>query len=376
MLARTIFSPEHEQFRDSVRKFIAAEITPYYAQWEKDGQIDREVWRKAGAQGFLVPTAPEAYGGVEGDFLFGVVVSEELSKAGVGAGVAFGLHSDIVVPYIIHNGSEAQKEKYLPGCISGDIVTAVAMTEPDTGSDLQAITTTAVADGDDYVINGSKTFISNGQQADLIVVACKTGEGISLILVEGDTPGFERGKNLEKIGLKAQDTSELFFQDCRVPKANLLGMEGMGFILLMQQLPLERVVIAAGVMTTIETILGQTVEYVKERRAFGKPIAAFQNTQFELADLDAQTTAMRVFVDHCIALQKTGDLDNITASKAKMLVTELQNDLISRCLQLHGGNGYMWEYPVARAYADARIATIAGGTTEIMKLIIGRALLA
>ena len=284
------------------------------------------------------------------------------------------------MPYIVNLGTEEQKHKYLPGCLSGDIVTAIAMTEPATGSDLQGIQTTAIRDGDEYVINGSKTFITNGQHADLVIVVCKTdptagAKGLSLFLVEADTLGFEKGSNLEKVGLKAQDTSELFFQDVRVPKENMLGAEGMGFKYLMMELPQERLSIAIVAVAQAQSILEQTVYYVKERKAFGKPIALFQNSQFELAEMDAEMTCMRVFVDRCLELHIEGKLDAVTASKAKLLATELQFKTISRCLQLHGGYGYMWEYPVARAFADSRVQCIYGGTSEIMKLIIARALL-
>jgi len=378
MIPRTVFEPEHEQFRESVRKFLETEAVPHHAQWEKEGQIDRQLWFKAAEQGFLAPTVPEAYGGVGVDFRYNAIIDEEVSRLGL-TGIGFGLHSDIAVPYILHNGSEAQKQKYLPRCISGEIVTAIAMTEPGTGSDLQGVKTTAVLDGDEYVINGSKTFITNGQQADLVIVVCKTdpsagAKGISLILVEAGTPGFDKGTNLEKVGMKAQDTSELFFQDVRVPKENLLGEEGRGFVYLMQELPQERLSIALVAMACAESILAQTVDYVNERKAFGKPIAAFQNTQFKLAELDADITAQRVFVDRCLALHVQGKLDSVTASKAKLITTELQGRVVDECLQLHGGYGYMWEYPVARAFADARVQRIYGGTSEVMKLIIARSL--
>jgi alkylation response protein AidB-like acyl-CoA dehydrogenase len=378
MIPRTVFEPEHELFRDSVRKFLEAEAIPYHEQWEKDGEVDRALWQKAGAQGFLVPTAPEEYGGVGVDFRYNVIVTEEVARAGL-SGVGWGLHSDIVVPYILEFGSAAQKDKYIPTCVTGDIVTAIAMTEPGTGSDLQGIKTTAVLDGDEYVINGSKTFISNGQQADLIIVAARTdpsggASGISLLLVEATTPGFERGTNLEKVGMKAQDTSELFFSDARVPKANLLGKEGEGFLYLMRELPQERLSIALMCIATAESVLQQTVAYVSERKAFGKPLAAFQNTQFKLAEMDTEVTAARVFIDRCLELHLDGKLDAVDASKAKLLSTELLGRVVDECVQLHGGYGYMWEYPVARAYADARVQRIVGGTSEVMKLIIGRAL--
>jgi alkylation response protein AidB-like acyl-CoA dehydrogenase len=327
----------------------------------------------------LVPTAGEEYGGVGGDFRYCCVVDEEISRAGH-SGLGFVVHCTIVVPYLLRLGSEAQKQKYLPGCISGEIVAAIAMTEPGTGSDLQGIGTKAEADGKDWVVNGSKTFITNGQQADLVVVVCKTNpedgpEVFSLILVEAGTPGFVRGNNLEKVGLKSQDTSELFFENVRVPKENLLGEEGRGFIHLMEELPQERLSIAIGSMSVCGPVLEHTVNYVKERMVFGKPLSTLQNTQFKLAELDAQITAMRVFVDHCLALHLERELDTATASKAKLLVTELQGRVVDECVQLHGGFGFMWEYPVARAYADARVSRIYGGTSEVMKIIISRALL-
>lgn len=380
MIPRTVFNEEHEQFRDSVRKFFETQAVPYYAQWEKDGQIDRKLWLKAGEQGFLAPTIPREYGGVGVDYRYNAIVNEEIARLGM-TGIGFGLHSDIAVPYIDHYCSEEIKQKYIPACLSGEIVTAIAMTEPCTGSDLQGIKTTAVLDGDHYIINGSKTFITCGQQADLVVVVCKTdpsagAKGISLILVEAGTPGFEKGSNLEKIGMKAQDTSELFFQDVRVPKANLLGEPGKGFVYLMQELPQERLNIALVAAANAESILEQTVTYVKERKAFGKAIADFQNTQFKLAELDTELSSLRVFIDRCLELHIEGKLDAVTASKAKLLSTEVQCRVIDECLQLHGGYGYMWEYPVARAYADARVQRIYGGTSEIMKLIISRQLLA
>ena len=379
MTLRSVYLEEHEQFRNSVRRFLETEAVPYHGQWEKEGQIDRILWNKAGEHGFLAPTVPEEYGGVGVDFRYNAIVNEECWRLGL-SGLGFTLHSDIAVPYILNHGSAYLKDKYLPGCLSGEIVTAIAMTEPGTGSDLQGVKTLAVRDGDDYVINGSKTFITNGQQADLVILVCKTdasagAQGISLLLVEAGTPGFEKGTNLEKIGMKAQDTSELFFQDVRVPKENLLGEEGKGFAYLMEELPQERLNIAIGAMATCDSILEQTVTYVKERKAFGKAIASFQNTQFKLAELDAKITAMRVFVDHCLALHIDGKLATVMASKAKLLTTELQDRVVDECLQLHGGYGYMWEYQIARAYADSRVQRIYGGTSEVMKLIIGRELL-
>ncbi len=378
MIPRTVYEPEHEMFRESVRKFLETQAAPYHEQWEKDGEVDRGLWNKAGEQGFLAPTVPEEYGGVGVDFRYNAIVDEECARSGL-TGIGWGLHSDIAVPYIVRYGSEEQKQKYLPKCVSGEIVTAIAMTEPAAGSDLQGIKTTAVKDGDDYIINGSKTFITNGQHADLVVLVAKTdpsagAKGTSLFLVEAGTPGFEKGKNLNKIGLKAQDTSELFFQDVRVPKDALLGEEGMGFVYLMQDLPQERLNIAILAVHSAQGILEKTIEYVTERKAFGKPVATFQNTQFKLAELDTELTSAMVFLDRCLELHIEEKLDAVTAAKAKMLTTDLQGKVMDECLQLHGGYGYMWEYPVARAWADARVQRIYGGTNEIMKLIIGREL--
>lgn len=379
MIPRTVYEAEHELFRESVRKFLEVEAAPYHAQWEKDGQVDRALWNKAGEQGFLAPTVPEEYGGVGVDFRYNAIVDEEVSRAGL-SGIGWGLHSDIGVPYILNYGSEELKQKYMPKFVSGEMVTAIAMTEPGAGSDLQGVKTSAVLDGDEWVINGSKTFITNGQHADVVIVVAKTdpeagAKGTSLILVEAGTPGFEKGTNLEKIGMKAQDTSELFFQDVRVPKGNLLGEEGMGFIYLMQELPQERLSVGVNAIASARSILDQTVEYVKERKAFGRSVATFQNTQFKLAELDTEITSAQVFVDRCLELHVEGKLDVPTAAKLKLLSTDLQCKVIDECLQLHGGYGYMWEYPVARAYADARIQKIYAGTNEIMKLIIGRTLL-
>ena len=378
MIPRTLFEPEHELFRESVRKFLEAEAVPYHSQWEKDGQVSRELWRKAGEYGFLCPTVPEVYGGVGVDFRYNAIVTEEYMGLGL-TGIGWNLHSDIAVPYIVRYGSEEQKQKYLPACVNGETITAIAMTEPGAGSDLQGIKTTAVMDGNDYVINGSKTFITNGQMADLVIVVAKTdptagSKGISLFLVEAGIAGFSKGSNLEKIGMKAQDTSELFFQDVRVPKENLLGEEGKGFIYLMEDLPQERLSVSLGAVAMSESILRQTIAYVNERKAFGKPISTFQNTQFKLAEMDTDVSVARVFIDKCLELHIEGKLDTVVASKAKLMSTELQCRIVDECLQLHGGFGYMWEYPVARAYADARVQKIYAGTNEIMKLIIAREL--
>jgi alkylation response protein AidB-like acyl-CoA dehydrogenase len=378
MIPRTIYQQEHEMFRDSVRKFLTDEVAPFHEQWEEDGQVDRSIWLKAGELGMISPTVPEEFGGVGVDFRYNAIVDEEVARLGL-SGLGFALHSDIAVPYVIHYGSEEQKMKYLPKLVSGEMISAIAMTEPGTGSDLQGVKTTAVKDGDDYIINGSKTFITNGQLADLIVVVAKTdpeqgAKGTSLILLESGTAGFSKGKNLKKVGMKAQDTSELFFENVRVPQSCLLGEENKGFIYLMQDLPQERLSVAITGIAAAESILQQTIDYTKERKAFGKPISALQNTQFKLAELDTELTAARVFLDRCLELHIEGKLDTVTASKAKLLCTDLQCKVMDECLQLHGGYGYMWEYPVARAWADARVQKIYAGTNEIMKLIIGRSL--
>ncbi|WP_237067620.1 acyl-CoA dehydrogenase family protein [Microbulbifer guangxiensis] len=379
MIPRTVFNEEHEQFRDSVRKFLEKEVAPHHAQWEKEGQVDRALWNKAGEMGFLCPQAPEAYGGLELDFGYNAIVDEEIGRTGF-TGIGWGLHSDIAVPYIVNYGTDEQKDKYLRRCISGEIVTAIAMTEPGAGSDLQGVRTTAVRDGGDYILNGSKTFITNGQHADLVIVVAKTdpaagAAGTSLLLVEADSPGFKKGTNLDKVGMKAQDTSELFFDDVRVPAGNLLGAEGQGFIYLMQELPQERLSVAISAIANAEAALGWTVDYVKERKAFGRPVASFQNTQFKLAELASECTAMRVFIDRCLELHYDRQLDVATAAKAKLLSTDFQCKLLDECVQLHGGYGYMWEYPIARAWADARVQRIYAGTNEIMKLIISREML-
>ncbi|WP_252274657.1 acyl-CoA dehydrogenase family protein [Pseudomonas subflava] len=378
MIPRTLFSSEHELFRESVRKFFEQEAVPFHAQWEKDGHIDRALWNKAGEAGMLCSHLPEEYGGMGADFLYSAVVIEEQSRLGL-SGVGFSLHSDIVAPYILHYGSEEQKLHYLPKLVSGEMVTAIAMTEPGTGSDLQGVKTTAVLDGDEYVINGSKTFITNGWLADLVIVVAKTdpkagAKGISLFLVEADTPGFSKGKRLEKVGMKAQDTSELFFQDVRIPKANLLGKEGLGFVYLMQELPQERLTVGVGAIASAEAALQWTLDYTRDRKAFGRPVADFQNTRFKLAEMATEIQVGRVFVDRCLELHLNRKLDVPTAAMLKYWGTDLQCKVIDECVQLHGGYGYMWEYPIARAWADSRVQRIYAGTNEIMKEIISRAL--
>jgi alkylation response protein AidB-like acyl-CoA dehydrogenase len=379
MIPRQLYDSDHQMFRDSVRKFLETEAMPHHEQWEKDGMVSDEIWLKAGEQGFLCPMVPEEYGGVDTDFRYNCIVNEEIGRSGC-SGLGWTLHNDISVPYIVRYGNEDQKKKYLPRCVSGELITAIAMTEPGTGSDLQGIKTTAVLEDDHYILNGSKTFITNGQKAGLVIVVAKTdtsagSKGISLFLVEADLPGFSKGKNLQKLGLKAQDTSELFFQDVKVPKGNLLGEEGRGFIYLMQDLPQERLSIAVGAVANAQAIMEVTVNYTKERKAFGTTVASFQNTQFKLAELAAEVTSAEVFSDRCTELLLDGKLDTVTASKLKLLTTDLQCKVADECLQLHGGWGYMWEYPVCRAFADSRVQRIYGGSNEIMKLIISRDLM-
>ncbi|MVU76933.1 acyl-CoA dehydrogenase [Nocardia sp. ET3-3] len=378
-MERTLFEPEHELFRESFRKFLDQHVAAHHEQWEHDGIVDRSVWLEAGKQGFLGMAVPEEFGGggVK-DFRYNAIVTEEVTK-GMYSGLGFGLHNDVIAPYLLELANEEQKQRWLPGFCSGEIITAIAMTEPGTGSDLQGIKTRAVRDGDDWILNGSKTFITNGINADIVIVVAQTDPakgamGFSLLVVERGMPGFERGRNLDKIGLKAQDTAELSFADVRVPGKNLLGTEGQGFIHLMQNLPQERLSIAVMAAAAMEGCLDLTCQYVRDRKAFGKPIGAQQNTRFVLAELATKTTAVRVFTDRCIELLNQEKLTVEEAAMAKWWSTEEQLDLITKCLQLHGGYGYMREYPIAKAYMDARVQTIYGGTTEIMKEIIGRSL--
>jgi acyl-CoA dehydrogenase len=379
-MERTLFSSEHEIYRNTVRNFVETELVPYHAQWEIDKKVPREVWAKAGAAGLLCPDVPEEYGGFGADWLYNVVVIEELAKAGM-SGPGFVVHTDMVSPYIQAWGSEELKHKWLPKMVAGEAIGAVAMTEPGAGSDLKELRTRAVLDGDSYIVNGQKTYISNGQNCDFILLACKTdpkagAKGVSIILTEADRPGFERGRNLDKIGLKAQDTSELFFADLRVPVANRLGNEGEGFKMLMTKLAQERLTQAVRSICVAEAAIGWTVTYTKERKAFGHTIADFQNTQFVLAQLAAETTALRVFTDWCIAKHLKGELSTVDAAKVKLTVTDLHNKVVNECLQFFGGYGYMTEYPIARAFIDARITRIAGGAAEVMKQIISRDLFA
>lgn len=383
MIERTLFQPDHQAFADSFRRFIEKEVTPHHAAWEDQGYVAREVWSQAGANGFLCMSLPEEYGGAGAGKLYSVAQMEELARAGT-TGIGFGLHSEIVAPYILHYGTEAQKQKYLPQMASGAVVGAIAMSEPAAGSDLQGIKTTAIksADGSHYVLNGSKTFITNGWHADLVIVVAKTdpaagAKGTSLFLVERGMPGFEKGQRLKKMGMKAQDTSELFFNDVQVPVDNLLGgpaMEGRGFICLMEQLPWERLQIAITAVAAAQAAIDWTVDYVKQRKVFGQAVASFQNTRHTLAELQTQVQVARVFVDKCCELIVRDQLDTETASMAKYWTTDLQCKVMDECVQLFGGYGYMWEYPITRAYADARVQRIYGGTNEIMKEVIARAM--
>jgi len=372
-----IYTSEHEDFRQTVRTFFEKEVMPHHDQWEKDGIVPRDLWLKAGEMGLLCFDVPEEYGGPGvDDFRYNVIVSEEQTRSGCG-GPGFSVHTDIIVPYLSAIANDEQKRRWLPGCVTGETITAIAMTEPGAGSDLQGIRTTAVDKGDHYVLNGSKTFISNGINADLVIVVARTDpdaghQGISLLVVERGMEGFERGRNLEKIGLHAQDTSELSFTDVVVPKENLLGEEGQGFIYLMQNLPQERLIIGAQAIAACENVLEMCLEYAKTREAFGKPIGKFQNTRFAIAEMATEVAVTRAFINDCILKHLEGKLDTVGASMAKWWCTELQNKIVNQGVQIHGGYGYMMEYPIAKAYLDSRISTIYGGTTEIQKEIIGR----
>ena len=382
MIERTLFSSDHEAFRDSFTRFSDKEIAPFHAQWEDQGYVDRAVWNKAGENGFLCMTMPEEYGGSGADKLYSVIQMEALGKAGF-SGIGYSLHSEIVAPYIEHYGTVEQKKRYLPRLASGEMIGAIAMSEPAAGSDLQGIKTTAALQADgSYLLNGSKTFITNGWHADLVIVVAKTNpaagaKGTSLLLIERGMPGFSVGKRLKKLGLKAQDTSELFFDNVRVPADNLLGgtaLENKGFICLMEQLPWERLQIAISAVAASEAAIGWTVDYVKERKVFGQPIASFQNTRYTLAELHTEVQVARVFVDKCTEMLLVDQLDTATASMAKYWCSDLQCKVMDECVQLFGGYGYMWEYPITRAYADARVQRIYGGTNEIMKEVITRSM--
>jgi alkylation response protein AidB-like acyl-CoA dehydrogenase len=378
---RTIFESDHDLFRTSVREFVEREMTPNVPRWEEEGIVDKEVFRKAGRAGMLGMAVSEMYGGggVD-DFRFNVVIIEELMRGdAMGSGLCITLHNDVVLPYFMELATEEQSERWLPGLVSGELVTAIAMTEPGAGSDLAGITTTALRDGDSYIVNGSKTFITNGINSDLIVTAVKTDPGqrhtgMSLLVIEDDMEGFTRGRNLEKIGLHAQDTAELFFDDVRVPAENLLGEEGRGFVHLMHNLPQERLSLTVGSVAHSQTAFEWTLEYVKERHAFGQPIGSFQTVKHSMAEMRTELDVAQTYVDAQVMALNAGELSAEEAAKAKWWVTELENKVISRCLQMFGGWGYMEEYPIARAFRDARVQTIYGGTTEVMKEIVGRSL--
>ncbi|MEA3216129.1 MAG: hypothetical protein QOJ19_2285 [Acidimicrobiia bacterium] len=380
-MQRTIFEPEHDLFRKSFRTFIEKEMAPHFEEWERAGLTDRSLFLKAGEAGFLGVDVPEVYGGggVK-DFRYNLIISEEIQAAGVvGSGLAITLHNDICLPYFLNLANEEQKARWLPGIVKGELITAIAMTEPGIGSDLASMTTTAIRDGDRYIVNGSKTFITNGINSDLVIVAAKTDpsqkhKGMSLVVVERGMKGFERGRNLDKLGLHSQDTAELFFNDVEVPVENLLGAEGQGFAHLVTNLPQERLSIAVAGVAAARAALGWTVEYCKNRTAFGQPIGSFQNSKFRLAEMATEIEVGTHYIDQCVLALNAGQLSAEDAAMAKWWCTEMQKRVVDTCLQLHGGYGYMMEYPIARAYADARIQTIYGGTTEIMKEIIGRSL--
>jgi alkylation response protein AidB-like acyl-CoA dehydrogenase len=375
----SINEQEHEDFRATARAFLEKEVVPHHDQWEKDGQVDRDVWLKAGEAGLLCFDVDEEYGGAGvKDFRYNVVLTEEITRAGA-SGLGIPVHNDVIVPYVSALASDEQKQRWLPGLVSGELISAIAMTEPGAGSDLQGIRTSAVDKGDHYVLNGSKTFISNGILSDLVIVVARTDpdaghQGISLLVVERGMEGFERGRNLDKIGLKAQDTAELFFDNVQVPKDNLLGAEGSGFISLMENLPQERISIAAIAVAASELVLELCLDYAKSRQAFGKPIGSFQHNRFMLAEIATEVHIARVFLNDCVTRLNAGDVDTSLASMAKWWTTELQTKIVDRGVQLFGGYGYMTEYPIAKAFVDSRIQTIYGGTTEIQKEIIGRML--
>jgi alkylation response protein AidB-like acyl-CoA dehydrogenase len=380
MIPRTLFGAEHEEFRKSLRRFFAEEVMPHHERWEEQQHVDRAIWNRAGELGFLCLTIPEEYGGMGADRLYSTVLMEEQTYAGA-SGVGFSVHSDIIANYIYNFGTEAQKRQWLPKMASGEAIGAVAMTEPGTGSDLQAVKTRAVKDGDDYLINGSKIFITNGYLSDIVVLVAKTGDSgegakdISLILVEAGRPGFTKGKPLKKVGMKGQDTCELFFENVRVPQSNLLGAkEGMGFIMLMKELAWERLIIAILSVAGAQAALDMTLEYTRNRKVFGKPVAAYQNSRFKLAEMKAEIAIGQVFVDRCIELQLKNKLAPDAAAAAKYWTSDLLCKVVDECVQLHGGYGYMMEYPIARAYIDSRASKIYGGTNEIMKELIARTL--
>ena len=378
-MEQQLYTEEHRQFRDLCRQFLAKEAVPHHDAWEAAGIVDRDVWLKAGAAGLLGMDVPEEYGGGgQRDFRFNCVLVEEIVAAGA-SGLGFGLHNDVVAPYLVDLTTPEQRERWLPRFCSGEMITAIAMSEPAAGSDLAGIRTSARRDGDHYVLNGQKTFVTNGEHADLVIVVAKTdpeegAHGVSLFAVERDTPGFTRGRRLKKVGLKANDTAELFFDDCRIPASNLIGTENHGFYHLMANLPRERLGIAVAAVAACERILAMTLEYARDREAFGRPIGRFQHNRFLLAELHTEVTIARTFLNHCVTEFNAGRFSIADAAMAKWWTTELQNKVADRCVQLHGGYGYMLEYPVAQAWLNSRVQTIYGGTTEIMKEIVGRSL--
>jgi acyl-CoA dehydrogenase len=379
MIPRQLFNSDHEEFRLSLRRFLQAEVLPRHAAWEEQGFVDRDIWQRAGELGFLCTNMPESYGGSGVDRKFSTIVLEELASSNA-SGIGWPLHSDIVAPYLLRYGSEELKQAWLPKMAAGTAITAIAMTEPGTGSDLQAIQTTALEDGDDYIVNGSKIFITNGYNSDMVVVAVKVGDksrgakNVSLLVIEAGRPGFSKGKPLKKIGMKAQDTCELFFENVRVPKSNIIGQVGAGFTMLMQELAWERLLIAITSVANAEAMLSTTIEYTRDRQAFGRTVSSFQNTRFKLAEMKTELQIARVFVDRCVELEVQGELRVDAAAAAKYWCSDLQGKVLDQCLQLHGGYGFMQEYPIARAYIDARAQRIYGGTNEIMKEIISRSI--